>query len=121
MKFNLQSCRKRAGYSSAREFAESIGLSVGTYTNYEQGKTKLTLEKAWEFADLFRCTLDELAGRDFRPQVGAASTPDLGDDERELIGLYRDADARGQFSIMAVAQAQQGMETKPQDSARRAG
>lgn len=41
----LQAMRKRAGYKSAKLFAEAIGMSADTYTNYEQGKSKLSLEK----------------------------------------------------------------------------
>lgn len=67
MKFNLQEMRKRAGFKSARAFAERIGMSLNTYNNYEQGISKLTLEKAWEFADVLECSLDELAGRRWPP------------------------------------------------------
>ena len=65
MKTNLQSLRKAAGYNSARAFAEAVGISVNTYTGYEQDRIKLTLEKAWQLADFLGCTLDELAGRPF--------------------------------------------------------
>ena len=66
MKTNLQAMRKKAGFRSAKAFAEHMGINAGTYTNYEQGVRPLTLELAWEFADELHCTLDELAGRDFR-------------------------------------------------------
>lgn len=75
MKFNLQEMRKRAGYKSARAFAERIGMSLNTYNNYEQGVTKLTLEKAWEFADVLECSLDELAGRKWPPDDLASIDP----------------------------------------------
>lgn len=65
MKLQLQALRKKAGFESAKAFAEFIGMSVSTYTNYEQGVRSLTLEKACEFADILGCTLDELAGRDW--------------------------------------------------------
>ncbi len=65
MKTQLQRIRKERGFKSAKEFADYIGMSVRTYTNYEQGITSPTLEKAWEFADALECTLDDLAGRDF--------------------------------------------------------
>lgn len=65
MKTQLQRIRKQRGFSSAKAFAEHIGMSPRTYTNYEQGVTSLTLEKAWEFADALECTLDDLAGRKF--------------------------------------------------------
>lgn len=64
MKTNLQTMRKRAGFRSAKAFADHIGMSVNTYTNYEQGVSAISLEKAWEFADELNCTLDEIAGRE---------------------------------------------------------
>ena len=67
MKTNLQELRKAAGYGSARAFAEAVGISVNTYTGYEQDRIKLTLEKAWQLADALGCTLDELAGREWSP------------------------------------------------------
>lgn len=75
MKTRLQELRKRAGFQSAVAFAEHYGINAGTYTNYEQGKRNLTLEKAWEFADLLGCSLDELAGRQWPPE-GASATSD---------------------------------------------
>jgi transcriptional regulator with XRE-family HTH domain len=71
MKTNLQRLRKKAGYRSANDFADYAEINRGTYTNYEQGKRELTLERAWFFADLLDVTLDELAGRDFHPAPGA--------------------------------------------------
>lgn len=63
MKTNLQQYRKQAGFKSAKAYAEYKKIPVGTYTDYEQGRRSFSLEKAWEFADDFNCTLDELAGR----------------------------------------------------------
>ena len=62
MKTNLQAMRKAAGFTSARAFAEHFGISVNTYTGYEQGKP-MSLEVAWELADALDCSLDDLAGR----------------------------------------------------------
>ena len=105
MRSKLQEFRKKAGYASAREFAESIGMSVGTYTNYEQGKNKLTLELAWKFADELGVSLDELAGRQWpRPPTA------LADDESRLLDLYRDTDQRGKDTIMQAAKGQQGVQ-----------
>lgn len=85
MKTNLQAMRKKAGFRSAKAFAEHMGINAGTYTNYEQGVRPLTLELAWEFADELHCTLDELAGRDFR----ASSHDDYADDlQAELNECY---------------------------------
>lgn len=84
MKTNLQAMRKRAGFKSARAFAEHMNMSVNTYTNYEQGKSSLTLEQAWEFADELDCTLDELAGREW--SAASEAPPDPVRDE--LNALY---------------------------------
>lgn len=71
MKTQLQRIRKDRGFDSAEAFATHIGMKVGTYTDYEQGRRRFTLERAWEFADVLDCTLDELAGRDFRADAYA--------------------------------------------------
>jgi len=109
MRFKLQELRKRAGFKSASAFAKAIGMPVGTYTNYEQGKNKLTLEMAWRFAEIFDCTLDELAGRDFHPEAGA-DPPEV----RELAEIYQDSNAQGRAAIMAVARSQSGMAGQPE-------
>lgn len=67
METQLKNLRKKAGYKSAKAFAERIGMNVYTYTNYEQGKANFTLAQAWEFADVLECSLDELAGRRWPP------------------------------------------------------
>lgn len=67
MRTQLQAMRKRAGYKSAKAFADAMGMNPATYTDYEQGRRAFTLEKAWEFADVLECSLDELAGRRWPP------------------------------------------------------
>lgn len=59
----LQAARKRAGYSSARVFAETHGYNVNTYTKWEQGLNALSLDVACSLADALGCTVDEIAGR----------------------------------------------------------
>ena len=63
-KYRLQECRKAAGYKSAREFAEAIGMPVRTYTNYEQEERDLTLGLAMQFAEAMGCSIDQIAGRE---------------------------------------------------------
>ena len=60
---HLQMMRKRAGFKSARAFAESIGIEPTAYFEYEQGRSSFSFERAWQFADALGCTLDELGGR----------------------------------------------------------
>lgn len=96
LKTNLQAMRKRAGFKSAREFAEHIGVNVGTYTNYEQGKANMSLLQAWEFADALHCTIDELAGRRVPDQ------PLVSQVEQRVLDVYRSADEHGRTLIDAV-------------------
>ena len=84
MKTSLQAMRKKAGYRSARVFAEHIGMNVATYTDYEQGRHSFTLEKAWEFADLLGCSLDELAGRNVSLQVIDGALTHNGEFEQQV-------------------------------------
>lgn len=107
---NLQAIRRRAGFKSAKEFAEHMGINPTTYTNYEQGKANMTLIQAWEFADELKCTLDELAGR-MSPNAADA----LDNCERSIIDTYRDADRRGR---RAIERAVEGVREDMEDEAR---
>lgn len=59
----LQECRKRAGWKSARAFAEHFGVSYNTYMAWEQGRHSIDIVTAWKLADEFDCSIDDIAGR----------------------------------------------------------
>ena len=100
METQLQALRKKAGFKSAKSFAEKIGMNAYTYTNYEQGKANFTLDPAWEFADLLGCSLDELAGRQWPPE--GTSAPEPG--EASLVSAYRDLSDEGrEVAVNVVA------------------
>lgn len=102
MKTQLQRIRKEKGFKSAKAFAEHLGISPGTYTQYEQGQIGLTLEKAWEFADALECTLDELAGREWpRP---AFADPD----QEALNGYWESMNAKGRTALLGTAELMSG-------------
>ncbi|MFQ6859316.1 MAG: helix-turn-helix transcriptional regulator [Collinsella sp.] len=71
MELQLMRLRKQAGFKSRDDFANALGVNPLTYKGWETGRTRLKLEDACDIADLLRCTLDELAGRDFRPETYA--------------------------------------------------
>lgn len=120
LRFGLQKLRKKAGFKSAIDFAERMGIPKDTYTGYEQGKGKvgISLAQAWEFCDVLGealgryVSLDELAGRESPADPTAATS-----DETRLLGLYRDTDQRGRDTIMQVAESQRGMEGQPAPAA----
>lgn len=99
MKTRLQELRKKAGFQSAVAFAEHYGINAGTYTNYEQGKRNLTLEKAWEFADLLNCSLDELAGRQWPPKGASRTDPT----REEIIACYDGSNAENRGFLLQAA------------------
>lgn len=68
---SLQSMRKRAGFKSAKQFAEAVGINPNTYTQYEQGLTGFSFDTAITMADALNCSLDELGGRDWPPSSHA--------------------------------------------------
>lgn len=95
---SLQACRKHAGYKSAREFAEHIGLSVSKYTTYEQGRYSMNIETACLIADTLHVSLDELLGR--KPPIKQVQAPP---DERQLIGYYRAMTNDGKAALLGSA------------------
>lgn len=102
MKTQLQRIRKDRGFKSAKAFADSIGMSARTYTNYEQGVTSLTLEKAWEFADALECTLDELAGREW-------PRPAFADPGQEALNAYFESmNSAGRGALVESARLMSG-------------
>ena len=66
---NLQKLRKEAGFKSSDEFANFLNMKPSRYVEYEQGRASFTMLRAWEIADALKCSLDELAGRDFPPEL----------------------------------------------------
>lgn len=105
MKTQLQSMRKRAGFKSAKAFADHIGMPVGTYTDYEQGRRMFTLERAWAFADALDCTLDELAGR-VPPARSSDDDPAL----RRIADSYGSMNATGRERLAEQAEMMAGSE-----------
>lgn len=59
---NLKHYRKKAGYSTAKEFAQKIGIPYSTYSSYEKGTNRPTIKKISIIADKLGITTDELLG-----------------------------------------------------------
>lgn len=64
---SLRRLRRAAGYSSAKAFAECIGIPAPTYAKYEQiedgPETSMPIKNAWAIADALGCSIDALVGR----------------------------------------------------------
>lgn len=60
----LRKIRKENGYTSMVEFCDEIGISIGTYQNYESGKRLPTAEILMKLADFYGVSTDYLLGRE---------------------------------------------------------
>ena len=67
-KRTLQRLRREAGYRSAKEFAEALGIPGSTYARYERAgdgaDCGIPLPAAWQIADALGCSIDLVVGRE---------------------------------------------------------
>ena len=67
-KRTLQRLRREAGYRSAKEFAEALGIPGSTYARYERAgdgaDCGIPLPAAWPIADKLGCSIDLVIGRE---------------------------------------------------------
>lgn len=62
MQYKLKECRKKAGYTQM-QVAEELNTAQFQVHKWETGKQEISLARAIDLADLYKVTLDELAGR----------------------------------------------------------
>ena len=66
-KRTLQRLRRHAGYRSAKDFAEELGIPDSIYTHYERAgdgvDCGMPLSTAWQIADKLGCSIDLVVGR----------------------------------------------------------
>lgn len=63
---NLQlAALRESNHLTQTELAAKVGATLRKVSAWERGETPIRLEDAAMIADVFGCTLDELAGRDF--------------------------------------------------------
>lgn len=113
--FQIKKMRERTGMGQ-QEVAEALGITKRRYGGWEREEREINLRDAIHLADLFGCTLDELAGREW-PRIEASLTPE----EREILDAYRDTDLRGQDNIITTARREKrsSHEQHLQDRAKR--
>ena len=67
-KRTLQRLRRQAGYRSAKDFAEALGIPGSTYARYERAgdgaDCGIPLPAAWQIADMLGCSIDLVVGRE---------------------------------------------------------
>jgi len=98
MNIQIKQMRKARGITQ-KELAARLDASVRQVGYWEKGR--LTLEDAYRIADVFGCTLDELAGRQWHPKASAATDP-----ERKVLACYRSCNAQGRAEMESFAEYQ---------------
>lgn len=94
---NLAACRQRAGLRQ-QDVADKLGVSLMTYGSWERGTRAISFEQACALADLFSCSLDDLAGRDFSPD--GPGDPRLA----RVVGAYEQAGEAGRALMAALVE-----------------
>lgn len=56
-----------------KDIAQVAGIDPSTAARHERGETCMDLETAWDLADLYGVSLDELSGREWPPPAGDAA------------------------------------------------
>ena len=102
MKLRMKEIRVRKGLGQ-KEVAAALGIPVRRYGSYEREERTLSLRDAALIADVFDCTLDELAGRDFR-----AGAPYADPRQAELNQCWAEADGARRDTILSVARLSAG-------------
>lgn len=84
--YRFKECREAAGLEQ-KQVALSLGIKPPSVSDWENGKSKPTIENLIKLAELCHVTVDELLG------VAAPQQRDhLTADERELLMAYRAAE-----------------------------
>lgn len=74
--FNIKEMRERAGMTQ-QEVADTLGVKKGRYGDWERETREINLRDACRLADLFGCTLDELAGHEVKPDYEWGEIEDI--------------------------------------------
>lgn len=80
----LRAARIAAGYRTAKEFAEEVGITEPTYTRYERRPDLVPTTRAWAIADALGVPIDVVVGRVACPSAVLGPTDPYGDRIRAL-------------------------------------
>ena len=95
--FAIKKMREKAGYKQ-QDVADKLDVTIRCYGNWERETREINLRDAIRLADLFECSLDELAGREWN----GSEAPPLSGAEHDIVDAYRACDQSGQEAIQAA-------------------
>lgn len=82
-----------------------LGVSTGTYRNWEQGKNNPGRQNLLKLRDLYRVTVDQLLipGHPLPGQTPVVSEDDLSIEETELVENYRICASVAQEALLTLS------------------
>ena len=95
--FAIKEMRERTGMTQ-QQVADYLGIKKPRYGDWERETREINLRDAIRLADLFECSLDELAGREWH----GSEAPPLSGAEHDIVDAYRACDQSGQEAIQAA-------------------
>ena len=104
--FASKAMRESAGFTQ-QEVADKLGIRKGRYGDWERETREINLRDACSLADLFGCSLDDLAGREW-PRAEARASPALTPPESEVLDAMRSTNDQGRDAIVSVARSMRG-------------
>ncbi len=105
MSSDLLKLRRRAGYKSARAFAEEAGIPLPTYARYESNPEKIPLKAAWTIADKLGTSIDVVVGR----RALESADAERGEVQREYDSFSQDGrDSMDEFRRFVRWQEERG-------------
>ena len=64
MTTGLKEIRQEAGYKTAKDLADELGVAGSTITRYEKEPESIPMKAAIRIADMLGCSLDDVVGRE---------------------------------------------------------
>lgn len=86
--YRFKECREAKGFSQ-KFVALSLGVKPPSISDWENGKTKPTIENLIALSDLLQVSCDELLGKEKSVQDGEQSVFSYNHDEVQLVVEYR--------------------------------
>ena len=103
MELKIKEMRK-ARKMTQQQLADAIGASKRQIGAWERGENELPMDYAVSIADLFDCTVDDVAGRVVYAVVSLDDQSKKQSNEAdELLDLYRSMTDEGRYQLMVYA------------------
>lgn len=96
MRTRLKEARKASGLNQ-HDASMALGVSIGTYRNWEQGRVVMNGEQLVKAADLYKTSVDFILMTD--------TASEITEREDRIIDLYRSMNQDGQRTLLAIAEA----------------